>query len=150
MEVRAVSSSKKITVELSINVDKIEYKVHVINQNLKCFRRFFVIPLSDGTSYNGVLRVWKNHGKNEGISLHIENAKVLSGTVSLMISKGKLLSHCEIKSVKGKKVRSLRGIEPTIPFVHRKKMKRLKKKLHGKHTELLGIIQLGNQRIIIR
>ena len=59
MEVRAVSSSKKITVELSINVDKIEYKEDESNQTLKCFRRFFVIPLSDGTSYDGVLLIFK-------------------------------------------------------------------------------------------
>ena len=82
MEVRAVSSSKKITVELSINVDKIEYQ----NQNL----RFFVIPHSDGTSYKGMIWIW------EGIFLCIENATFLSATVSLMVSKDKVLSHCKI------------------------------------------------------
>ena len=83
MEVRAVSSSKKITVELSINVDKIEYKDDETNQN--CFRRFFVIPLSDGTSYDGVLWIWKN----EAIILEIEKTKLWSGTVSLMVSKSR-------------------------------------------------------------
>ena len=94
MEVRTVSSSKKITVELSINVDKVEYKEdeHERNQNLKYFRRVFVIPLSDGTTYDGALLIFKN----EGIFLHIDNATILSGTVSLMVSKGMVLSHCEI------------------------------------------------------
>ena len=91
MEVRAVSSSKKITVELSINVDKIEYKGDEEHHNLKYFRSF-VIPLSDGTSYDGLLCIWKN----QGIFLGIENATFLSATVSLMVSKDKVLSHCKI------------------------------------------------------
>ena len=51
MAVRAISSSKKITVELDINVEKIEYEKPDEN-GTKCSPHYFVISLSDGTNYN--------------------------------------------------------------------------------------------------
>ena len=83
MAVRAISSSKKITVELDINVDKIEYKKD--ENGTICFLHHFVISLLDGTSYNGLICIYpfEEEGKLEHeVCLLIPNLKSLSGTVS--------------------------------------------------------------------
>ena len=109
MDVRAISSSKQITVELDINVEKIEYEKD--KNGIKSSPHRFVISLSDGTSYNGVICVFSS--KKEGdpeheIFLFIPNLKSLSGTVSLLVSKGlltkgKMLTNCkEISDILGK------------------------------------------------
>ena len=99
MAVRAISSSKKITVELDINVEKIEYKKD--ENGIKFSQHNFVIPLSDGTCYNGRIYIFIFGEELEhDIFLFIRNLKSLSGTVSLLVSKGlltkgKVLNHCE-------------------------------------------------------
>ena len=100
MAVRAISSSKKITVELDINVDKIEFKKD--EEGRHCSYHLFAISLSDGTSYNGF--IWILSSEEEGkpehaIYLIIPSVKSLSGTVSLLVSKGlltkgKMLNNC--------------------------------------------------------
>ena len=101
MDIRAISSSKKITVEIAINVDKIEYKEEGLdrrNQNKKSFSRSFVVPLSDGTSYKGCIWIWEHEGSP--IHFSISNVKSLSGTASLMVSKGNVVSECAITVIK--------------------------------------------------
>ena len=90
MEVRTISSSKKITVELNVNVETIEYK-HSPKYQRNSFVLPFTIFLKDGTNYNGYVQVWENFQ----IQLIILDVKSLNGTVSMMVSNGKLLSTCK-------------------------------------------------------
>ena len=57
----------------------------------------------------------------------------------------KSIKYLEKKFERKKKLGVLKGNRTHDPLCSQKKMKRLKKKLHGKHTELLGILQIDVQ-----
>ena len=92
MDVRTISCNKKITVELEVNVDTIEYvpRDNAVNKKFEnCFLLNFHIGLFDGTSY--AARIW-NWDFSKYIYLVVENVKSLTGTASIMVSKNKLIS----------------------------------------------------------
>ena len=84
MEVRTISCIKKITAELAINVDTIEYKSSSIHGNS------FELPFSisvDGSNYHGTIVLNKKY-----LFCYVYDVKSLTGNVSMMISKGKFIS----------------------------------------------------------
>ena len=84
MEVRTISCSKKITAELAINIDTIEYHSSSIHGN--SFELPFSICVGDGSNYNGKIVLNKKY-----LFCYVYNVKSLTGIVSMMISKGKLI-----------------------------------------------------------
>ena len=84
MEVRTISCSKKITAELAINIDTIEYNSSSIHGNS------FELPFSisvDGSNYHGTIVLNKKY-----LFCYVYDVKSLTGNVSMMISKGKFIS----------------------------------------------------------
>ena len=84
MEVRTISCIKKITAELAINFDTIEYKSSSIHGNS------FELPFSisvDGSNYHGTIVLNKKY-----LFCYVYDVKSLTGKVSMMISKGKFIS----------------------------------------------------------
>ena len=89
MEVRTISCSKKITAELAVNVDTIEYKPALGNESPSW--SYVKLPLTifvgDGSSYRGMIVVTKNNSsKKRWLSCIVFDVKSLTGNVSMMIS----------------------------------------------------------------
>ena len=61
----------------------------------------------------------------------------------------KSVKYLEKKFERKKKLGVLKGESNPRSLLFTEKNEKIEKKLHGKHTELLGIIQLGNQAILI-
>ena len=59
MEVRTISCSKKITAELAVNIDTIEYKSSSIHGD--SFELPFTISVGDGPKYNGKIVLDKKY-----------------------------------------------------------------------------------------
>ena len=91
MEVRTISCSKKITAVLAINVDTIEFKYSSLHTG-EAFELPFTIPVGDGSNYHGKILLWKDHTKT--LNCFVYDVKSLAGDVSMMISKGKVISKC--------------------------------------------------------
>ena len=82
MEVRTIA----VMAELAINVDTIEYKSSSIHGNS------FELPFSisvDGSNYHGTIVLNKKY-----LFCYVYDVKSLTGNVSMMISKGKIISKC--------------------------------------------------------
>ena len=84
MEVRTISCSKKITVELAINVETIEYKSSSIHGH--SFELPFSISVGDGSNYHGKIVFSKTTGN---LSCYIYDVKDLTGNISMTISQRK-------------------------------------------------------------
>ena len=87
MEVRTISCSKKITAELAINVDTIEYMNSSIHG--KSFELPFSISVGDGSNYHGKIVL-----QRKGLMLvcYVYDVKDLTGKVSMMISEENFIS----------------------------------------------------------
>ena len=85
MEVRTISCSKKITAELAINVDTIEYKYSSIHGD--SFELPFSISVGDGSNYHGEIVYDKKY-----LFCYVYDVKDLTGKVSMMISEGNFIS----------------------------------------------------------
>ena len=99
MEVRTISCSKKITAELAVNVDTIEYKPAQGDEDpsWSYFKLYFTIFVGDGSSYRGMILVTKNNSsRQKWLSCYVFDVKSLTGNVSMMISKGKFISESDM------------------------------------------------------
>ena len=85
MEVKTISGSKKITAELAINVDTIEYKRSSIHGN--SFELPFSIPVGDGSNYHGKIVYDKRF-----LHCYVYGVKDLSGKGSMMTSEENFIS----------------------------------------------------------
>ena len=91
MEVRTISWSKKVTVELAINVDTIEYKNSIIHGD-SFELPFSISDVGDGSDYHGQIVLVKKSGKRY-LSCYVYDVKDLTGNVSMMTSEGKIISN---------------------------------------------------------
>jgi len=92
MEVRTISCSKKIKAELAINVDTIEYKTSSLHANKEVFERPFTISVGDGSNYQGKIIIMKNTAIKSVLACYVYDVKSLTGNVSMIISKRKIIS----------------------------------------------------------
>ena len=83
MEVKTISWSKKITAELAINVDSIEYKTSSLHQG-EVFELPFTISVGDGLNYHGKIAL----AKIGWLACYVYDVKSLTGNVSMKISNG--------------------------------------------------------------
>ena len=90
MEVRTISCSKVITAELAISVDTIEYKHSSVHDD-EVFELPFTISVGDGLNYHGKILLWKRNSKFP-LDCYVYDVKSLTGNVSMMISKEKIIS----------------------------------------------------------
>ena len=83
MEVRTISWSKRITAELAINIDTIEYN------DQQVFELSFTISGGDGSNYHGKIF----YQKGDKLACYVDDVKSLTGYVSMTISNGSTIAN---------------------------------------------------------